>query len=61
VVRHGVWEKGGGLRYYLSNAGPVGLEALGAAVRGAEGGQEFFAEAVRYLGLGQYETRSWDG
>jgi hypothetical protein len=50
------------LKYYLSNAGPeTPPDELAAALRRADSASRFFQEAERHLGLGDYETRSWDG
>lgn len=48
--------------YYFSNAGPdTPLDQVAEAVHLSESAPAFFREADRYLGLGHYETRSWDG
>jgi SRSO17 transposase len=50
------------LKYYLSDAGPeTPAHEIAAALDRAESASRFFQEAETYLGLGHYETRSWDG
>lgn len=50
------------LRYYLSDAGPgTPPDEIASALLQSDSSSRFFGEAERYLGLGHYETRSWDG
>ncbi len=50
------------LKYYLSAAGAdTSPEEIAAVLHRADSASRFFREAEQHLGLGHYETRSWDG
>jgi SRSO17 transposase len=52
----------GSLRYFLSNAGPgTPPDTIAPVLHRADAATRFFREAEQYLGLGHYETRSWEG
>ena len=50
------------IKYYVSNApADTRLETLALVSGGRFRVEEFFEEAKSYLGMAQYETRSWVG
>jgi hypothetical protein len=62
VVRNASRQDSASPRYYFSNAGPdTPLDQIAAALQRYDAAPVLFQEADRYLGLSQYETRSWDG
>jgi len=74
AVRHGkagppVWllirrslDPAGEVRYYVSNAGAsTPLEVLAGVACTRHAVEDYFEDAKSYLGMAQYETRSWVG
>ncbi len=62
VIRGGSDEDCESLEYYLSDTGPeTSPDEIATALHRANSASKFFQEAEQYLGLGHYETRSWDG
>jgi hypothetical protein len=62
VVRGASGQDSTSMRYYFSNVGPDSpLDQIAATLHRSDAAPALFQEADRYLGLSQYETRSWDG